>query len=85
MPSRDTIADGSIAEWVDHLQAAGRYTFTREELAGFAGRSPVAIDAALRRLKKAGRIWSPAAGSSSSCPSNTEQRAAHRRAGSSPT
>lgn len=62
MPARDTKADGSIAEWVDNLQAAGRYTFTREELTGFAGRSSVAIDAALRRLKKAGRIRSPRRG-----------------------
>jgi predicted transcriptional regulator of viral defense system len=54
--------EGSIAAWVDRLQAAGRYTFSRAELVDFAGRSPVAIDAALRRLKKAGRIQSPRRG-----------------------
>lgn len=54
--------DGGIAAWVDRLQAAGRYTFAREELAGLAGRSPVAIDAALRRLKRSGRIQSPRRG-----------------------
>lgn len=52
----------SVAQWVDRMQAAGRYTFTREELVDFAGRSPVAIDAALRRLKKAMRIQSPRRG-----------------------
>ncbi|MGE3172496.1 MAG: type IV toxin-antitoxin system AbiEi family antitoxin [Planctomycetota bacterium] len=54
--------DGGIAAWVDRLQAAGRYTFAREDLVGLAGRSPVAIDAALRRLKKSGRIQSPRRG-----------------------
>ena len=54
--------DDSVAEWVDDLQAAGRYAFSREELIDFAGRSAVAIDAALRRLKKAARIRSPRRG-----------------------
>lgn len=44
---------GGIAAWVDRLQAAGRYTFAREDLVGLAGHSPVAIDAA------SSRRWSP--------------------------
>jgi len=62
MAQSDRKTDNSVADWVDGLQAAGRYTFTREELIDFAGRSAVAIDAALRRLKKAGRILSPRRG-----------------------
>jgi hypothetical protein len=46
MASAKPEADRSIADWVERLQAAGRDTFTREELADFAGRSSVAVDAA---------------------------------------
>src|SRR5690606_17463585 len=62
MPFHGSAPEGSTAAWVDSLQAAGRYTFNREELVGFAGRSPVAIEAALRRLKTASRIRSPRRG-----------------------
>ncbi|MFY9346042.1 MAG: type IV toxin-antitoxin system AbiEi family antitoxin [Planctomycetota bacterium] len=54
--------DQSVAAWIDDLQAAGRYTFTNDELAGFPGRSEVAVAAALRRLKQKARIQSPRRG-----------------------
>jgi predicted transcriptional regulator of viral defense system len=49
-------------EFVDRLQASGRYTFTGKETAEVLGRSAVAREAALRRLKKSGRIVSPRRG-----------------------
>lgn len=55
-------ADVPVAAWVDSLQAAGRYTFTHRDLRQLAGRSAVAIDAALRRLKQKGRIQAPRRG-----------------------
>jgi predicted transcriptional regulator of viral defense system len=55
-------ADPSLAAWIDDLQAAGRYTFARADLVDFPGRSQVAVDAALRRLKRKARIQSPRRG-----------------------
>ncbi len=55
-------ADQSLAAWIDDLQAAGRYTFAREDLVDFPGKSRVAVDAALRRLKQKARIQSPRRG-----------------------
>lgn len=54
--------DKPIAAWVDSLQAAGRYTFTRRDVQQAAGRSAVAVDSALRRLKQKGRIQAPRRG-----------------------
>ena len=51
-----------LAAFVDDLQARGRYTFTRAEVASGNGRSEVALEAALRRLKRRGRIASPRRG-----------------------
>jgi hypothetical protein len=50
----------SLSEWIETLPSDGRYTFTREE-AEFAsgGSSFIAVQTALRRLKKKGRIVSP--------------------------
>jgi len=62
MASGALAADVPIAAWVDSLQAAGRYTFTHRDLRQLAGRSAVAIDAALRRLKQKGRIQAPRRG-----------------------
>jgi predicted transcriptional regulator of viral defense system len=47
---------------VDRLQAAGRYTFRGAEVTRALGGSDVAREAALRRLKKKGRIVSPRRG-----------------------
>ena len=58
MASSALATDPSLAAWVDDLQSAGRYTFTRGELQRQPGRSAVAMDAALRRLKQKGRIQS---------------------------
>lgn len=62
MATGSLLRDVSIATWVDSLQAAGRYTFTHRDLRQLAGRSPVAIAAALRRLKQKGRIQAPRRG-----------------------
>jgi len=62
MPSSKPSANDSIARWVDRVQASGQYTFTREQLEDFAGRTTIAIDNALRRLKKAGRVQCPRRG-----------------------
>ncbi len=51
-----------LVELVDALQARGRYVFTRGEVSREKGRSPVALGAALRRLKQRGRIASPRRG-----------------------
>jgi predicted transcriptional regulator of viral defense system len=51
-----------LTAFVDDLQARGRYTFTRAEAAHVQERSPVALEAALRRLKERGRIASPRRG-----------------------
>lgn len=51
-----------LATFVDDLQARGRYTFTRAEVARAQECSPVALEAALRRLKERGRIASPRRG-----------------------
>jgi predicted transcriptional regulator of viral defense system len=62
MASSKPATDLSIAEWVDSLQADGQYTFTRQQLVDFAGRTAIAIDASLRRLKKANRVQCPRRG-----------------------
>ena len=58
----DHRAPGRVSHYVDLLQGSGRYSFTREEIAEAFGRSDVAREAALRRLKKKGRIISPRQG-----------------------
>jgi predicted transcriptional regulator of viral defense system len=56
-------ASGSIrvATLVDELQSRGKYTFTRQDLTADR-RSDVAFEAAVRRLKKQGRLASPRRG-----------------------
>jgi predicted transcriptional regulator of viral defense system len=61
MATKD-VSSLTVAEWVDSLQAAGRYTFTRHDLRALSGRSTIAIDAALRRLKRRGRLQCPRRG-----------------------
>ena len=56
------INDQSVAAYVEGLQAGGRYTFTGAEIRARMVRSDTAIEAALRRLKKRGRIASPRRG-----------------------
>ena len=48
-----------MAEWVEGLQASGRYFFTRQEAEDGFGGSSVAVQTALRRLRQKGRIASP--------------------------
>lgn len=52
----------TIPQWVDSLQASGRYTFTTLEATAAVGGSQVAVASALRRLRAAGRITSPRRG-----------------------
>lgn len=52
----------SAAAFVEGLQAHGRYTFTEAEAADALDLSARALDAALRRLKKARRLASPRRG-----------------------
>jgi len=52
----------TISTWVEQLQAQGRYTFTRAQAESGTGRSFVASQTALRRLKEQGRIVSPRRG-----------------------
>jgi len=47
---------------IDSLQAAGRYSFTRQELEELDDRSEVSLQSVLRRLKERGRIASPRRG-----------------------
>ena len=49
----------NIAAYIDDLAAAGRYHFTTEEAAAASGSSCVAVRAALRRLRAAGRVAAP--------------------------
>jgi len=47
-----------MRHWVEKLQSQGRYTFTRAQAESGTGRSFVAVQTALRRLKEQGRIVS---------------------------
>jgi predicted nucleotidyltransferase/predicted transcriptional regulator of viral defense system len=51
-----------VAAYVDGLQAHGRYSFTRDEASRALPHSDVALEAALRRLKKRGRLAMPRRG-----------------------
>jgi predicted transcriptional regulator of viral defense system len=57
MSSRPT-----MSHWIELLQSRGRYTFTRTEAESETGRSFVAAQSALRRLKERGRVVSPRRG-----------------------
>jgi len=48
--------------WVEQVQSLGRYTFTRTQVESETGRSLVAAQSALRRLKEQGRVVSPRRG-----------------------
>jgi len=50
------------SDWIDGLQASGRYTFTLAEAGRGLRGSRVAVKNALRRLKQRGRIVSPRRG-----------------------
>ncbi len=55
-------ARSHILNWVNSLPAEGRYTFTRKETEQVSGTSFVAVQSALRRLKKKNLIVSPRRG-----------------------
>lgn len=52
----------SMTDFVEALQAKGRYTFTQAEAMNADKRSDIALEAALRRLKQKGRIADPRRG-----------------------
>lgn len=51
-----------MARWVESIQSRGRYTFTRSDAESETGRSVIAVQTALRRLKERGRVVSPRRG-----------------------
>ena len=51
-----------MSRWVEQLQSQGYFTFTRTRVEAETGRSFVAAQTALRRLKEQGRIVSPRRG-----------------------
>jgi predicted transcriptional regulator of viral defense system len=54
--------DLTMLRWVEQLQSRGRYTFTRAEAEEETGRSFIAAQSALRRLRQQGRLASPRRG-----------------------
>jgi predicted transcriptional regulator of viral defense system len=56
MDKKDGLPNSSLKSFVDSLQAGGRYTFARAEVAQNSATTSLAPEAALRRLKKKGRI-----------------------------
>lgn len=55
-------AKPAMVHWVEQLQSRGRYTFTRAEAESDTGRSFIAAQTALRRLRQRGRVVSPRRG-----------------------
>jgi hypothetical protein len=51
-----------FSDFVDRLQASGRYTFQREEARSALGVSEIALQSAARRLAAKGRICAPRRG-----------------------
>lgn len=51
-----------MAQWVESIQSRGRYTFARSDAESETGRSVIAVQTALRRLKERGRVVSPRRG-----------------------
>ncbi len=52
----------TLSRWIEQLQSQGRYTFTRNQAETKTGRSFIAAQTALRRLKQHGRVVSPRRG-----------------------
>jgi predicted transcriptional regulator of viral defense system len=62
MDDKDAPMLKSMTDFVEALQANGRYTFTQAEAMTADKRSDIALEAALRRLKQKGRIANPRRG-----------------------
>jgi predicted transcriptional regulator of viral defense system len=62
MDKKDTYINRSLPAFVNDLQAKGRYTFARADAAKLMAITDLALEAALRRLKKRGRIANPRRG-----------------------
>ena len=57
-----TLVMDAVADFIDDLQASGRYSFTPVDVRAGLAKSDVAISHALRRLTKRGRIATPRRG-----------------------
>jgi predicted transcriptional regulator of viral defense system len=62
MASQDATAPQAVSAFADRLQARGTYTFSKADVRDVLPKSEIAIDNALRRLKKRGRIVTPRRG-----------------------
>ncbi len=62
MANQDAIAPEAVSAFVEGLQATGTYTFSKADVRDALPTSEIAIDNALRRLKKRGRIVAPRRG-----------------------
>jgi predicted transcriptional regulator of viral defense system len=62
MANADAQAPVGLPEYVDGLQATGRYTFSTEDARTALPLSEIALDSALRRLRQRGRVVSPRRG-----------------------
>jgi predicted transcriptional regulator of viral defense system len=60
--ANDLPSSKRLATLVEELQSRGKYTFSRQDITANDPRSDVAFEAAVRRLKKQGRIASPRRG-----------------------
>jgi len=54
--------DTRVADVIDELQSAGRYTVSTKELEVLCGKSNTAVESAVRRLKSKKRLFSPRQG-----------------------
>lgn len=62
MAIREVTAPEGVSAFVDQLQATGTYTFSHADARAPLPTSEIAVDNALRRLKKRGRIVAPRRG-----------------------
>src|SRR5450756_2468572 len=58
----DTQSPEEVSSFIDQLQATGRYTFSVADVQAALPASEIALDNAIRRLDKAGRIVTPRRG-----------------------
>jgi len=62
MATIDKRVPARLSEYIDGLQATGRYTFSTQEAHEVLPMSEIAVDSALRRQRQRGRIVSPRRG-----------------------
>ena len=62
MAIQEVTAPGDVSAFVEQLQATGTYTFSHADARAALTTSEIAVDNALRRLKKRGRVVTPRRG-----------------------